>query len=210
MIDLPSSTLVHRKIPKKAFYEHLPLSSALKNKFVSDIDTITVENSLTERNLHLTEDSKVKEIMLLLIVLKKKNFDEKIIGAIAKQNPHKLIFLLECDDKYQFAVYYGKLYRTDWMKKENVNLLLSGNNLEEIWQNMIRQIAITSKSVLKDKDKPIRELLKKQDEINSLKIKTQKTEAAIRKEPQPKKKFEKHQKLQKYKKELQELTNGEY
>lgn len=71
MIDFPAATAVHRKMPKEAFYKHLPLTKALKDKFVSDVERIYVENSLTKENLNLTADSEVKEILLLSISLKK-------------------------------------------------------------------------------------------------------------------------------------------
>ncbi len=89
MIDFPTATAVHRRLPKEAFYKHLPLTKALKDKFVSDVERIVIENSLTKDNLNLNTDSEIKEILLLSITLKKQEFDGKVIEAIAKQNPHK-------------------------------------------------------------------------------------------------------------------------
>lgn len=190
MIDFPRNTLVKRRLPKEAFYKHLPLSAALKSKFVSDVDCIILENSLTRKNLNLARDSEIKEIMLLSITLKKQNFDGKIVEAIARQNPHQLIFLLIYGDEFQLAVYQGRLYRTDWMKEKEMSLTLSGNTLDEIWDNLVRQTAISSKTVLSRKDQTIHEQLKMQDEINRLYMVIQKTEKAAWKEQQPKKRFE--------------------
>ncbi len=209
MIDFPGNTLVKRRLPKEAFYKHLPLSATLKSKFVSDVDCIILENSLTRKNLNLARDSEIKEIMLLSITLKKQNFDGKIVEAIARQNPHQLIFLLIYGDEFQLAVYQGRLYRTDWMKEKDLSLTLSGNTLDEIWDNMVRQTAISSKTVLSRKDQTIHEQLKMQDEINRLNIIIKKTEKAAWKEQQPKKRFELYTKLQEYKKQLEEITHGE-
>lgn len=208
MIDFPASTIVRRRLPKEAFYKHLPLSAALKQKFVSDVDRITVENSLTKGNLNLEKDSEIREIMLLSISLKKQDFDGKIVEAIARQNPHKLIFLLVYDDERQLAVYYSKLYRTKWMKENNLSLTLAGNTLDEIWDDLVRQIAISSEAVLQRQDRTIDEQLKDQDEIDRLNKLIKKTEAAAWKEQQPKKKFELYTRLQEYKKQLEEITNG--
>ena len=111
MIDFPTATAVHRRLPKEAFYKHLPLTKALKDKFVSDVERIVVENSLTKDNLNLNTDSEIKEILLLSITLKKQEFDGKVIEAIAKQNPHKLVFLLMFEDSQQLALSmrYGRL-----------------------------------------------------------------------------------------------------
>lgn len=208
MLNFPESTKVHKRIPKEAFYRHLPLSAALKEKFVSDVETIIIENSLKKGNLNLAEDSDVREIILLSIKLKKQDFDRKIVEAIARQNSHKLVFLLVYEDKCQLAVYHGKLYRTEWIKEKNLTLTLSGNTLAEIWEDLIRQIAISSESVLNQKDYTVNEQLKIQDEMNRLNKLIKKTEKATWKEQQPKKRFALYTKLRKYKTQLEELTNG--
>ena len=208
MIDFPASTIVRRRLPKEAFYKRLPLTAALKQKFVSDVDRITVENSLTKGNLNLAKDSEINEILLLSIILKKQDFDGKIVEAIARQNPHKLIFMLVYDDERQLAVYHSKLYRTKWMKENNLSLTLAGNTLDEIWDDLVRQIAISSEAVLQRQDRTIDEQLKDQDEVDRLNKLIKKTEAAAWKEQQPKKKFELYTRLQEYKKQLEEITNG--
>ena len=57
MIEFPAATAVHRRLPKEAFYKHLPLTKILKEKFVSDIDRIVIENSFTKENLNLASDA---------------------------------------------------------------------------------------------------------------------------------------------------------
>lgn len=146
--------------------------------------------------------------MLLSLHLKKQDFDGKIVEAIARQNPHKLIFLLMYGECCQLAAYHRKLYRTAWMKKNDLSLVLQGNTLEEIWDNLVRQIAISSEEVRQRKELPIDEQLKRQDEINRLKKLIQKAEAAAWKEQQPKKRFELYTRLQNYKKQLEEITHG--
>ena len=208
MIDFPERTVVHQRIPKEAFYKRLPLTAALKAKFVSDVDSILVANSLTKGNLNLIKDSEIKEILLLCINLKKQDFDGKIVEAIARQNPHELIFLLVYEDMHQLAIYHSKLYRTVWMKEKDLSLTLSGNTLDEIWDDLIRQIAISSEVVLNKKNQAIDEQLKMQEEMNRLKKLIQKAEAAAWKEQQPKKRFELYTRLQNYKKQLEEITHG--
>ena len=208
MIDFPESTVVRRRLPKEAFYKHLPLSAALKQKFVSDVDHITVENSLTKGNLNLAKDSEINEILLLSIILKKQDFDGKIVEAIARQNPHKLIFMLVYDDERQLAVYHSKLYRTKWIKENNLSLTLAGNTLDEIWDDLVRQIAVSSEAVLKQEGQTIDKQLKTQDEIDRLNTLIKRIEAAAWKEQQPKKRFELYTELQKYKEQLEEIIHG--
>ena len=80
--------------------------------------------------------------------------------------------------------------------------------MEEIWDNLVRQIAISSEEVLQRQKLSIDEQLKRQDEINRLKKLIQKAEAAAWKEQQPKKRFKLYTRLQDYKKQLEEITHG--
>ena len=207
MINFPTATAVHRRIPKEAFYRHLPLTKVLKERFVSDVDRIFVENSLTKDNLNLVAESEVKEILLLSLFLKKQEIDAKIIEAIAKQNPHKLIFQLIYEDNGQLAIWYRKLYRTEWMLLVDIELKTQGFSLEEIWDSFIEQIAISEKHAKSAGGISIDERLAIQEQRIKLEKQIKKTEAAAWKEQQPKKRFELYQRLQVYKNRLEDLKN---
>ena len=169
MIAFPAATAVHRRLPKEAFYQHLSLTKILKEKFVSDVDRIAVENSLTKENLNLSSDAEIKEIMLLSISLKKREFDGKVIEAIARQNPHKLVFLLCFEEQQQLAVYYKKLYRTLWMKQDEVALKLQGDSLDEIWDSFLEQIALYKEQQPKKKFELHTRLREYQQKLEDLK-----------------------------------------
>ena len=207
MINFPTATAVHRRIPKEAFYRHLPLTKVLKERFVSDVDRIFVENSLTKDNLNLVAESEVKEILLLSLFLKKQDIDAKIIEAIAKQNPHKLIFQLIYEDNGQLAIWYRKLYRTEWMLLVDIELKTQGFSLDEIWDSFIEQIAISEKHAKSAGGISIDERLAIQEQRIKLEKQIKKTEAAAWKEQQPKKRFELYQRLQVYKNRLEDLKN---
>ena len=187
MIEFPAATAVHKRLPKEAFYKHLPLTKILKEKFVSDVDRIVVENSFTKENLNLASDAEIKEIMLLSISLKKQEFDGKVIEAIARQNPHKLVFLLSFEDQQQLAVYHNKLYRTLWMAHDEIALKLRGYSLDEIWDSFIEQIALYEERAEETADLPIEDRLAIQNQILKLEKQIDKTENAMWKEQQPKK-----------------------
>lgn len=208
MIAFPAATAVHRRLPKEAFYQHLSLTKILKEKFVSDVDRIAVENSLTKENLNLSSDAEIKEIMLLSISLKKREFDGKVIEAIARQNPHKLVFLLCFEEQQQLAVYYKKLYRTLWMKQDEVALKLQGDSLDEIWDSFLEQIALYEERAEQTDDLSIVARLALQEQIQKLEKQIAKTETAMWKEQQPKKKFELHTRLREYQQKLEDLKHG--
>ena len=208
MIEFPAATAVHRRLPKEAFYKHLPLTKILKEKFVSDVDRIVVENSFTKENLNLASDAEIKEIILLSISLKSQEFDGKVIEAIARQNPHKLVFLLSFENQQQLAVYHNKLYRTLWMKHDKIALKLQGYSLDKIWDSFIEQIALYEERAEQTDALSIEDRLAIQDQILKLEKQIDKTENAMWKEQQPKKKFELHTRLREYQKKLEDLKHG--
>ena len=208
MIEFPAATAVHKRLPKEAFYKHLPLTKILKEKFVSDVDRIVVENSLTKENLNLASDAEIKEIMLLSISLKSQEFDGKVIEAIARQNPHKLVFLLNFENQQQLAVYHNKLYRTLCMDHDEITLKLQGYSLDEIWDSFIEQIALYEERAEQTESLSIDDRLAIQDQILKLEKQIDKTENAMWKEQQPKKKFELHTRLREYQQKLEDLKHG--
>ncbi|MCD8070571.1 MAG: DUF4391 domain-containing protein [Akkermansiaceae bacterium] len=200
--------MVHKRIPKEAFYRHLPLTKALKEKFVSEVDKIVVENSLTKENINLAADAGIKEILLLSISLKKQELDGKVIEAIARQNAHHLVFLLIYEDSRQLALYHGKLYRTEWMNAAEISLSPRGFSLDEIWASFVEQIALYDERAGNTGALSVEERLALQERIVQLEKLIAKTETAAWKEQQPKKKFELHTRLRRYTQELEKLKDG--
>lgn len=208
MIEFPVSTTIHKRLPKEAFYKRLTLSAALKDKFVTDVERIVIENSLSNRSLNLTSSSEIEEILMLSIALKNQEFDGKVVEAIARQNDHNLLFLLSCEGSQQLALYHNKLYRTPWISADDITLKLNGLSLDEIWNSFIEQIALYEEKAENADTLSIDERLALQEQINKLEKLIKKTEAAAWKEQQPKKKFELYTKLKEYKRKLDELRNN--
>lgn len=78
---------------------------------------------------------------MLSILLKKQEFDTRIIEVIARQNPHRLVFLLMYEEKCQLVLYHSKLYRTPWISNHEMQLKAKGFSLDEIWNTLVEQIA---------------------------------------------------------------------
>ena len=132
-----------------------------------------------------------------------------MIEAIARQNPHKLVFLLVFEDSRQLALYHSKLYRTQWMDAAEVDLKPQGFSLDEIWDGFTEQIALYEERAEKTDSLSMDDRLKLQEEILKLEKLIEKTEAAAWKEQQPKKQFELYTRLRGYKQKLEELKHGE-
>lgn len=205
MIQFPSATAVGRVMPKEAFYKHLTLSSDLKEKFVTDVKRITISNSFTAATLNLKEGTQISEILVITIDLKKQQFDGHIVENIARQNPHKLLFLLRFEDKAQLAVYYAKLYTTAWILYEEITLTAKGFTLDAVWQGFLEQIALQDGLTKHNPDEDIDTKLQRQEMILKLQKEIEKLEKRTQSELQPKKKFELYGQLQETKQKLEEL-----
>lgn len=208
IINLPESTYIHRRMTKEAFYSNLKMNPQLRSAFVNDVDRIFIENGLSADNLHLPNKSAVEVIYVMQMYLKKPDFDGKVVEAIARQNPHKLLFLLTFENRAQLALYQGKLYRSSWQLASEMKLEANGQSLQQIWDGFIEQIALTEEQPGDVSGLSVEERLKRQDRIQKVEQNIEKTEAAAWKEKQPHKRFELHQRIQKLKQELEDLKNG--
>lgn len=205
MLTFPSKAAVGRIMPKEAFYKRLTLSNELKEKFVSDVKRIVMEFKLTPDTLNIEAGGDIAEILVLSIELKKRDFDTRIIEAIARQNAHKLLFLLKYEDQAQMAFYYNKLYLSEWVSLDSLILETQGLKLENIWKGYIEQIAL-GKAFAKADELSLDEKLERQNSMLKLQKEISKLEKLSFNEKQPVRRFELYQQLQNLKSQLEVLT----
>jgi hypothetical protein len=205
MITFPSTARVGRIMPKEAFYKQLALSPELKNKFVSDVRRITVEYTLTADSIHVDQSNEIHEILILSIQLKKEEFDYRIVEAIARQNAHKIVFILIYGDRSQLVLYYSKLYKTEWQPTEMILLDAKGRDLEAIWQGFIEQIVLVP-GHREIEGLSVDERIQRQEQIAKLQRNIEKLDRMTHREMQPKKKFEMYRQLQNLRKQLEKMN----
>jgi hypothetical protein len=145
---------------------------------------------------------------VLTIDLKKQQFDGRIVENIARQNPHKLLFLLRFEDKAQLAVYYAKLYTTAWLPYDEIKLKVKGLTLDAVWQGFLEQIALQDGLTKHKPDDDIDTKLQRQQMILKLQKEIEKLEKRTQSEVQPNKKFELYQQLQELNKKLEDTENA--
>ncbi|MCR5322469.1 MAG: DUF4391 domain-containing protein, partial [Lachnospiraceae bacterium] len=101
MIGLPKSTEYNRRIPKQKFYENITVSPTLKRIFVDQIKSIFWRNKIATTTMNLAPGETVVEIEIFEIKLAEQKLDESVLRQIDKEVPYHIVFLLECDGKYQ-------------------------------------------------------------------------------------------------------------
>ena len=201
MLGLPKATELSRQLPKKAIYAKFSMNTVAKNRFDADISRITIVNEISPSTVAIAAGEEVKSFYVLLVALKRKDYDERVIGQLSRLIEQNMLFVLGYGDEAKLAIYHNKVMSTDWSAKENLSVSLRGLNLDAVWQNVIVQIGEIQIEQGKTLDEQIainEKRAKLQKEINKL-------ERLARAEKQPKKKFELVQQKNKLMQKLEEI-----
>lgn len=200
MLGLPKATEMSKQLPKKAIYTKFQMNTAAKAKIDADISRITIVNEITPNKVNIPAGEDVKSFFVLLVSLKKKEYDEKTIATLSKLIPQNILFVLEYENESRLAIYHIKVMQTEWKPTENQQIELHGLNLDTVWENIVKSLecGVWNEELSLDENLALHEQQEKlQKQITKL-------EKQARTERQPKKKFELHQKITKLKKELGE------
>jgi len=141
MLNLPEITELHKPLPKTQIYKKFQFSNAQQTKFDADISRIDIVNEVSLRTIpSIQQGKKVNSIYVLSVTLKTKDYDSKNIEKMSKIIPQNLVFALQYEEEIQLAVFYEKIFTTDWMHETKAKLELKGLNFDEVWENIIKQI----------------------------------------------------------------------
>ena len=211
----PKSTEFNKKIPKTKFYEYLELGRKVKDSFVQDIESITWANKIAPSTVNLAAGETVTEIQVFRIILKQSDFNKDVLKIIDEQIPYHILFIVCYRDKEQAWIGYKEqsgsesrafkvdnYYHTAWQKPEDLSLAIEGLNMDAVYENFVKQISAASAQVQWNDDLSAKENTAKIEERKKLQKQIEKMERQLKKETQPRKKFEMHQRLQKLKKFL--------
>lgn len=139
-LGLPSTVLVGRAMPKKAFYEHLKTTAAIKDEFVQKIERIELVAALKEVTARIPAGEKVVEIDVLRLELKAAEVPCAAIELIAQSVPNKVLFACTAGDECKLLVLRDRLRETTWMPGADARLELAGSNLDELWDSLCSQV----------------------------------------------------------------------
>lgn len=204
MLGLPKSTEMSKQLPKKAVYAKFQMNTAAKDKIDADISRITIVNEITPGRINIPAGDEVESFFVLLVALKKKEFDEKTVAALSKLIPQNILFVLEFEGQSKLAVYHAKLMQTDWMPTESCTIELQGLNLDKVWENIVVDIGGVSVADGNTLD----EQIVIDERRQKIEKEIAKLEKQARAEKQPKKKFEIVQRIKKLKVEKEGNHSG--
>lgn len=205
MLGLPKATELSKQLPKNAIYAKFRMNTAEKAKIDADISRIIIVNEVSAEKVHIAAGNQVKSFFVLLVALKKKDFDDKTIITISKLIPQNMLLVLECGDEAKLATYHTKLMQTEWKRKEALSVELKGLNLDSVWENIIMQIG----GITIDQGNTLDEQIAADEYRQKIEKEIAKLEKQARAEKQPRKKFELVQRVKALKKLIKELNGSE-
>lgn len=137
MLGLPKATEMSKQLPKKAIYAKFQMNTVAKEKIDADISRITIVSEIAPNKVNIPAGDEVKNFFVLLVSLKRKEFDEKTIVTLSKLIPQNILFVLEYGGESKLAIYRTKIMQTAWKPTEEQRIELQGLNLDKLWKNLI-------------------------------------------------------------------------
>ena len=152
MINLPSSTFVGKVVPKEKFYSKCAVNTTTKNLFVKYVEQIVWQNKLTAQTMAAEKGLLVNEIDVFEV--KMKSFEcecpRKLFEFIDQNLHHHNEFVLTYDDKAKLFVNFKEKekdesflesFETPWKPADEPVFNLSGSNMDEIYESIVRSAA---------------------------------------------------------------------
>ncbi len=196
-INLPDIAKIEKTIPKKKFLEKIH-DGKTKRDF-DKIAKIVWSFNLSQKTINVNATAKIEEIQIFTLTLKTKELPKKAIEIISKLIPYPVLFIIQYENEKMLAINYkekNKFFFSKWNEPKQINF--SGNNLEEIYKNIVM-------SFFNIKSSNFEESFELQLKLDVLEKEIKHIENKIKKEKQFKYKVELNKKLIVLKKELEKI-----
>ena len=142
MLGLPRTTQVNRRIAKEKLYQNATLTPQSRDMIKDQIDSVFWRNKLADSTMAISAGETVAEIQIFEIQLRQRELDKRVLPAIAKAIPYKILFILVFGDEAQLWIEAaGMFYNTDWQPLGGFALKFEGLNLDAVYENLVRQIS---------------------------------------------------------------------
>jgi len=142
MLGLPRSTEVNRRVAKEKLYQNAALVPQTREMIKDQIDSVFWRNKLADSTMAISAGETVAEIQIFEIQLRQRELDKRVLPAIAKAIPYKILFILVFGDEAQVWIEAsGTFYNTDWQPLGGFTLKFEGLNLDAVYENLARQIS---------------------------------------------------------------------
>ncbi len=216
----PKQALFGKMIAKSKIYEHVNITTALKDKFVAQIDKIVWQYKLAPETINLASTPAVPEIQIFDIRLKGSKLDEALLRVIDKAIPFPIIFQVYRGEEVKVKAAYKRpsdadkskwvteaYVESDWMKTDVSKTALPvaldlGKLYEQILKSLIPNAlpVMETQGSMKEQMELIEAIKAKERAYEKLKVKRDK-------EKQFNKKVKLNEELRTLKNEIEKLKH---
>lgn len=205
MLGLPRSTEVNRRVAKEKLYANAALTASARDMIKDQIESVVWRNKLADSTAGVAAGETVKEIQVFEVALRQKALDRRVLPAIAKAIPYKILFILTYGGEAQaWMEAAGTFYNTDWFTLEGFTLKFEGLNLDAVYENLARQIS----GGRLDAEGDIAEAVERDKRRQRLEREIAALEKKVLREKQFNKQVELNSELKRMKSELEETTHA--
>lgn len=198
MYGLPKSTEVKKPLPKAQLFKQLRWLASQRDRFDADVSRLDFSNWMSPRTIPaIAVGNEVKEIFVVDIALKRRNYDIKNITLLAKSIPQRIIFALRWENEVQFAAYHTKLFVTGWqfLTPNSSFLIIKGLTFDTVWSNLISSIG----NFVVEQDNSLTEQIKIDEEKQKLQQQIANLERQMNATKQPRRKRELYNEIKRLK-----------
>lgn len=158
LYQYPAQTALKRTIAKSRIYDAARASTALRERFVREVDQIIWAHKLAPETLNLPATAAVPEIQIFRLTLKGAALHDDVLRSIDKAIPFPILFELVADDRIQTAAAYkrpsdaerGKWVlsdhlRSDWTSIDSARVPLPvAVNMDALYERMLAPLVPVS------------------------------------------------------------------
>jgi hypothetical protein len=124
LYQYPPQTALKRVIPKTRIYDGAAASTALRDRFVREVDQITWAHKLAPETLNLPATAAVPEIQVFRVTLKGDALHDDVLRAIDRAVPFPIVFELLAGEYMQSAAAYkrpSEAERGKWVLSDHLH-----------------------------------------------------------------------------------------
>lgn len=209
MLGLPLSTEIKKQLPKTQLSAKKGLKPEDRRLLDDNVSRLDLVNQISPKTIPaLAAGATVKNIFVLKVSLKRRNYDPKAAQLILKLIPQKLILVLSFEGESRLAIMHEKPLVSDWRSdsvwQNEASLEIRGADLDAVWISFKSQVS----GIALDDDTDVTETafterLHVHEEEERLRKRIAQLEKACRAEIQPRRKFAIHTEIQNLKKKLE-------
>lgn len=154
LFEFPVNATVGHKIAKEAIYKNTKAKTALRDRFVEEVEKIVWLYKLAPEAINVAETKQVQEIQVFSIELRTDELHDDILRCLDTAIEHPILFLLRRDEQTRMVAALKRINEADESKRVLSGYFKSGwiaddapkiplpfaNNLAILYDNLLRPL----------------------------------------------------------------------